>query len=58
VYTVRQLEGGPGQPRPHDPHLWRRSLQELQLFHREYPQAVIVPGHDGEHWATLERRYQ
>ncbi len=44
VYTVRQLEGGPGQPRPQDPHLWRRSLQELQLFHREYPQAVIVAG--------------
>src|SRR5262245_58256742 len=42
VYTMRQLEGGPGQPRPQDPHLWRRSLQELQLFHREYPRAVIV----------------
>lgn len=58
VYTIRQLEGGPGQPRPHDPHLWRRSLQELQLFHRQYPQAVIIPGHDPEHWATLERRYE
>lgn len=58
VYTLRQLEGGPAQPRPHDPHLWRRSLQELQLFHREYPQAVIVAGHDPEQWATLERRYE
>lgn len=58
VYTMRQLEGGPGQPRPHDPHLWRRSLQELQLFHRQYPQAVIVPGHDAEHWKTLEKRYE
>jgi glyoxylase-like metal-dependent hydrolase (beta-lactamase superfamily II) len=58
VYTIRQLEGGPGQPRPHAPHLWRRSLQELQLFHRQYPQAVIVPGHDPEHWATLDSRYE
>ena len=58
VYTIRQLEGGPGQPRPHDPHLWRRSLQELQLFHREYPRAVIVPGHDPGHWRMLETRYE
>jgi glyoxylase-like metal-dependent hydrolase (beta-lactamase superfamily II) len=58
VYTMRQLEGGPPQPRPHDPHLWRRSLQELQLFHRQYPQAVIVPGHDPEHWRSLEKRYE
>jgi N-acyl homoserine lactone hydrolase len=58
VYTVRQLEGGPEPPRPHDPHLWRRSLQELQLFAREYPRAVIVPGHDPEQWPTLEARYE
>jgi N-acyl homoserine lactone hydrolase len=57
VYTMRQLEDGPGQPRPHDPHLWRRSLQELQLFHRQYPQAVIVPGHDPDHWQGLEPKY-
>jgi glyoxylase-like metal-dependent hydrolase (beta-lactamase superfamily II) len=58
VYTVGQLEGGPAQPRPHDPHLWRRSLQELQLFHRQYPQAVIVGGHDQEQWAKLGARYE
>ena len=58
VYTVRQLEGGPPQPRPQDPHLWRRSLQELQLFHRQYPQAVIVAGHDPDQWAGLQARYE
>jgi N-acyl homoserine lactone hydrolase len=58
VYTMRQLEGGPGQPRPQDPHLWRRSLQELQLFHRSYPQAVISPGHDAAHWASLDAEYE
>lgn len=58
VYTTRQLEGGPGQPRPQDPHLWRRSLQELQLFHREYPRAVIVPGHDPEQWRSMDAQYE
>ncbi len=58
VYTVNQLEGGPGQPRPADPHLWRRSLQELRLFHREYPQAVIVAGHDPKQWSELESKYE
>ncbi len=57
VYTVRQLEGGPEPPRPHDPHLWRRSLQELQLFHDQYPQALIVAGHDPEQWASLDAKY-
>jgi N-acyl homoserine lactone hydrolase len=57
VYTYRQLEGGPEPPRPIDPHTWRRSHQELQLFHRQYPQAVIVPGHDPDHWPTLKARY-
>jgi len=58
VYTIRQLEHGPKQPRPADPHLWRRSLQELQLFHRQYPQAVIVAGHDPEQWSGLDARYE
>jgi N-acyl homoserine lactone hydrolase len=58
VYTVRQLEGGPGQPRPQSGHLWRRSLQELRLFHREYPQAVIVAGHDAKQWAELDAKYE
>ena len=58
VYTWRQLEGGPPAPRPVEPHKWRRSLQELQLFHRQYPQAVIVPGHDPAHWRSLDSRYE
>jgi glyoxylase-like metal-dependent hydrolase (beta-lactamase superfamily II) len=58
IYTHAQLEGAPEPPRPVDRHRWQRSLQELQLFHRQYPQVVIVPGHDPEHWRTLERRYE
>lgn len=58
VYTWRQLEGGPPPPRPLDEHNWRRSLKELQQFHRTYPDAVIVPGHDPAHWQALDERYE
>jgi len=57
IYTIAQLNGAPEPPRPVDRRLWRRSLQELRLFHRQYPQAVIVPGHDSEFWPSLEKRY-
>lgn len=58
VYTLAQLDDAPPPPRPADPHTWRRSLQELRLFHRQYPQAVIIPGHDPETWPKLESRYE
>jgi N-acyl homoserine lactone hydrolase len=58
VYSMRQLEGGPEPARPHDPHTWKRSLQELQLFRREYPDAVIVPSHDPGVVGSLGERYE
>jgi glyoxylase-like metal-dependent hydrolase (beta-lactamase superfamily II) len=58
IYTIGQLDDAPPPPRPVDPHNWRRSLQELRLFRRHYPQAVLIPGHDPEHWETLEARYE
>lgn len=58
IYTFGQLADAPEPPRPVDRHKWRRSVQELRHFHSQYPQAVIIPGHDPEHWATLERRYE
>ena len=58
IYTHGQLESAPLPPRPFDPHTFRRSLQELRLFHQRYPQAAIIPGHDTELWPTLERRYE
>jgi N-acyl homoserine lactone hydrolase len=57
VYTFAQLEGGAEPPRPVDRHNWRRSLRELQLFARNYPQAVIVPGHDPQLFERLQKRY-
>lgn len=50
-----------GQAEPlmiEDEHNWRRSLRELRAFHRAYPYALIVPGHDREFFAKLERRYE
>jgi N-acyl homoserine lactone hydrolase len=58
IYTHGQLTDRPPAPRPEDPHTYRRSLQELHLFHRQFPQAVIIPGHDPEFWETLKQRYE
>ncbi len=58
IYTIGQLEDAPEPPRPLDRHNWRRSMRELQHFARTYPQAVILPGHDPEHWKTIEKRYE
>ena len=58
IYTYRQLDDAPPPPRPVDPHQFRRSLQELRLFRREYPHAVITPGHDPSFYAQLEARYE
>jgi N-acyl homoserine lactone hydrolase len=58
VYTTGQLAGRNVQPRPVDEHEWRRSQRELQRFSERFPRAVIVPGHDSEAFAALERRYE
>ncbi len=59
MYTYGQLEGNaPLPPRPFDAHNFRRSLQELKLFHREFPHAVITPGHDPSFYEQLDARYE
>ena len=58
IYTFGQLGDAPEPPRPYDAHNWRRSARELAHFAKQFPQAVIIPGHDPEHWATLEKRYE
>jgi N-acyl homoserine lactone hydrolase len=59
VYTEGQLDGSaPLAPRPFDAHNYRRSLQELRLFRREYPQAIVTPGHDPSFFAKLGDRYE
>ncbi len=59
TYVLAQLEGeAPLPPRPFDAHNYRRSLQELRLFHRQFPDAVVTPGHDPEFYSRIERRYE
>lgn len=59
TYMAAQLEGkAPLAPRPYDAHNYRRSLQELKLFTREYPDAIVTPGHDPEFFAGLDPRYE
>lgn len=59
VYTEAQLDGSaPLAPRPFDAHNYRRSIQELKLFKREYPQAIVTPGHDPSFYAKLDARYE
>jgi N-acyl homoserine lactone hydrolase len=58
VYTQAQLDDqAPLPPRPFDMHNYRRSLQELRLFRREYPDAIITPGHDQSFYERLDARY-
>ena len=58
IYTIGQLDDAPEPPRPVDRHNWRRSMRELRQFASTYPQAVILPGHDPEHWETVAKRYE
>jgi glyoxylase-like metal-dependent hydrolase (beta-lactamase superfamily II) len=59
TYTAAQLDGdAPPAPRPFDAHNYRRSLQELKLFKRQYPGAIVTPGHDAEFFAGLSARYE
>lgn len=59
MYLRGQLDGSLAMPpRPFDSHNFRRSLQELRLFHSQFPDAVITPGHDPDFYAGLDQRYE
>jgi N-acyl homoserine lactone hydrolase len=59
VYMQAQLDGSaPLAPRPFDAHNYRRSIQELRLFRREYPDAIVTPGHDPSFFEKLGDRYE
>jgi N-acyl homoserine lactone hydrolase len=59
TYMEAQLRGdAPLAPRPADAHNYRRSLQELKLFAREFPDAIVTPGHDPQFYAKLGARFE
>ena len=58
VYTMGTLRDSHLPWRADDEHLFRRSLREIQLYARETPDAVVVPGHDIERWRELDPVYE
>ena len=58
TYTMRQFHESHPPARMEDEHRWRRSLRELQLYVREHPDTVVVPGHDLAAFEALERVYE
>ena len=59
MYYLDQLLGKTAlPPRPEDAHNFRRSLQELKLFHSQFPDAVITPGHDPDFYDRAQPRYE
>lgn len=53
IYLERTLTEKVLPYRMEDEHLFKRSLREIELYAREAPDAVIVPGHDMEAWHRL-----
>ena len=58
LYTMRTLRDSRLPYLMSDEHLFRRSLREIQLYARQTPDALVVPGHDIEHWRTLAPTYE
>ncbi len=57
IYTMATLRGDARPWLMDDSRAFERSLTELKDYDRANPDAVIVPGHDMEHWRKLETRY-
>lgn len=58
IYTLRTLSDTHLPWRVEDGHRFRRSLRELQLYAKQTPDALIIPGHDMEAWEKLEPVYE
>lgn len=59
IYLENQLEAGADLPgRTTDLHNFKRSLQELRLFRRTYPNAVITPGHDADFYENAPEKFE
>lgn len=58
IYTMRSLRESIMPARCEDRHQYRRSLREIQLYAKQTPTALIVPGHDAAAWQALEPVYE
>ena len=46
TYTRHTLETGHRPARVEDERMYTRSLRGLQIYHRERPDSLVIPGHD------------
>jgi N-acyl homoserine lactone hydrolase len=58
IYTMKTLEDGHKPYRMEDEHLFERSLREIQIYAKETPDALIIPGHDMAAWRKLSPVYE
>ena len=58
IYTMKTLEDGHLPYRMEDEHLFERSLREIQIYAKETPDALIIPGHDMAAWRELKPTYE
>jgi glyoxylase-like metal-dependent hydrolase (beta-lactamase superfamily II) len=58
IYTMRALRESRLPARCADLHEFRRSLREIQLYARQTPTALVVPGHDAAAWRALDAVYE
>jgi N-acyl homoserine lactone hydrolase len=57
IYTMATLRDGERPWRSEDAGAFERSLGALQAYDREHSDALIIPGHDMEHWRGLDESY-
>lgn len=57
IYTLHALETGHKPYRMEDEHLYERSVREIQIYAKQTPEALIVPGHDMAAWNDLKSVY-
>lgn len=57
VYSLATLREGKRPYRAVDRAAFEESVRVLGAYDREHPDALVIPGHDMEAWATLEDRY-
>ncbi len=57
VYTMATLRDGERPWRSEDAEAFEQTLSALQAYDREQPDALIIPGHDIEHWRGLDAHY-
>ena len=58
IYTIATLREARRPWHSQNRKAFERSLQALQAYDREHPDALIIPGHDMAHWETLAERYE